>query len=56
MHSLKQEYQIKLKSLEERLNFVSEEKEKLSKKFEEKMQNLIKEHQIEVQRLKDLHK
>lgn len=54
--SLKQEYEVKFKSLEERLTLVTGDKEKQAKSFEEKMQNFIKEHQVEIQRLKELHK
>lgn len=54
--SLKQEFEVKFKSLEERLAFVTEDKEKQAKSFEEKIQNLIKDHQVETQRLKELHK
>lgn len=53
--SLKQEFELKFKSLEERLAFVTEEKEKQAKNFEDKIQNLVKEHQVEIQRLKELH-
>lgn len=54
--SLKQEFELKFKSLEERLAFVTEEKEKQAKNFEDKIQNLVKEHQVEIQRLKELHR
>lgn len=55
-NSLKQEFEIKIKLLEDRLNTLTLEKEKQEKIFKEKLENIEKEHKVEIERLKGLHK
>lgn len=47
---------MKMKSLEDRLTFITKEKDKQMKEFQEKLDHILKEHESEMQRLKEIHK
>ncbi|KFM61691.1 Fas-binding factor 1-like protein, partial [Stegodyphus mimosarum] len=53
--SLRMEFEAKIQALEDRLKTVQDEKKELESSVKGKLETIEKEHQKEIQRLKDLH-